>query len=837
MVTNVKLVFPQYFLLYIKSRNNVKNGLVSLVLWLLLIMILLHFAIKTPSLFTYSDSPFLSSSVQSVRADKIVTNYFHIGNVDNLYIIINSSSYNQALQEIYSNLYLLNNATVITPNDYVSMLKTEYLSYLGLNEKNFSSTISQLYENLTRLKLYLISNFQYFEYQLNITFGLPLHNFTSNICPTYKENFDKVNGSLLEKARYAGYLTFKDPFLFYFGFNNYTNYTLALKFLIQFNNYTSLIERILKTQNITSVNESNVIFNNITTAFNSSFHKGTLWLFIINVPSNESLTNINQFTESLRNAYVIGHLAYYAQSAYYTQSNVEIIDITTIILVMILLILLVRSIVPILILISSAGTSLLLAYGLMYMETLLGYKIYYISGLVAPPIVFGLNIDYGILLIYRYFEEINKNNLDALLYALKNSIKGILLSGISITIGFSSFILSPSALLQNIGIALVTSSISALIPAVFFTYTLLLLIPQRYLSFPRRKLPSITDIRQRYLYKLSNFAVRHNKLLVILMLVSIVIFIFYFPSIHTNVNIDEILPPHANSLVGTKVLNQLYNYSIDYIILYGSPKANYTLIYNLTKTLIDQGNLVYGPMSLGSQIIVNNSNLYDHFHQGNYTLLIIYLKYPVFSNGAINLTNWLISKGFLVGGDNAQRIDIVNNTVSTYFSYTLPLTIILIVIYLFMILGSILLPLRLSLTVGLSSLLGAFTVALVYNSPYWLSPLVIFALLFSLGIDYDMFIIIRLFDEMKNDDDINSAIVRSVENTGLVVTTCGLILAGAFFSLMVANMRFLQEIGLGVGVSILFDTFVVRPILVPAIISILKKYNFWPFKARKFLYT
>ena len=106
-----------------------------------------------------------------------------------------------------------------------------------------------------------------------------------------------------------------------------------------------------------------------------------------------------------------------------------------------------------------------------------------------------------------------------------------------------------------------------------------------------------------------------------------------------------------------------------------------------------------------------------------------------------------------------------------------------------MILGSILLPLRLSLTVGLSSLLGAFTVALVYNSPYWLSPLVIFALLFSLGIDYDMFIIIRLFDEMKNDDDINSAIVRSVENTGLVVTTCGLILAGAFFSLMVANMR------------------------------------------------
>ncbi|WP_162922038.1 MMPL family transporter, partial [Saccharolobus solfataricus] len=485
MVTIVKLVFPQYFLLYPKPRNNVKKGIVLLVLWLLLITVLLPYAIETPSLLTYSDSPFLSSSIQSVRADRIVTNYFHTGNIDNLYVIVNSSSYNQALQEIYSNLYLLNNATVITPTEYINTLKAEYLEYLGLNETKLPSIVSQFYNNLTRLKLYLISNFQYFEYQLNTTFGLPLHNFSSNICPVYKENFEKLNGTILDKARYAGYLTFKDPFLFYFGFNNYTNYTLALNFLIRFNNYTNLIDKILKAGNITSINDNDIIYN-INTSFNSSFHKGSLWLFIIEVPSNESLININQFTENLKNAYVIGHLAYYAQSSYYTQSNVEIIDMTTIILVMILLILLVRSIVPILILVFSAGTSLLLAYGLMYMETLLGYKIYYISGLVVPPIVFGLNIDYGILFVYRYFEEISRNNQDALLYALKNSMKGILLSGISITVGFSSFILSPSTLLQNIGIALVTSSISALIPAVFFTYALLLLIPQRYLSFPRR---------------------------------------------------------------------------------------------------------------------------------------------------------------------------------------------------------------------------------------------------------------------------------------------------------------------------------------------------------------
>ncbi|TRM78977.1 MMPL family transporter, partial [Sulfolobus sp. A20-N-F6] len=139
------------------------------------------------------------------------------------------------------------------------------------------------------------------------------------------------------------------------------------------------------------------------------------------------------------------------------------------------------------------------------------------------------------------------------------------------------------------------------------------------------------------------------------------------------------------------------------------------------------------------------------FYKDNYTLLIVYLKYPVFSKQAINITSKLIKEGFLVGGSNAQRIDIVNNTVKTYFSFTLPLTIILIIVYLFLILGSIILPLRLALTIGLSSLFGVFTLSLVYSSTYWLSPLIVFALLFSLGIDYDMFIVIRLLEEMKDE--------------------------------------------------------------------------------------
>jgi len=828
------------FITHSKYYESVRNGIILTLLWMLLLIILLPMAVKVPSLFIYTDDPFLSNNIQSVQVQHILNKYFNIGNFDYLYVIINGT-YNKSIQEIYSNIYLLNNAIVITPYEYYNMLQGEYIKYSKTNITlyNFTNFIRQLYDNLTELKIYLISHFQYFEYQLNVTFWLPLHNFSVNICPYYEYNFEKVNGSLLQRAQYAGYLTFKDPYLLYFSFDNYSNYTFAFNFLLKFDNYSDIVYKLSK---INSNIERQLLelknFEYSSNYYNLSikFHNNNYWLFIIKIPNNESLTAINKFINNLKNAYVVGHLAYYAQSAYYTQNDIEIVDITTVFLVTILLIILVRSLIPILILITSASTGLILAYGLMFIETQLGYKIYYISGLVVPPIVFGLSIDYGILFIYRYFEELKSNSNDPLKGAFRNSIRGIVISGLSIVLGFLSFVISPSNLLRNIGIALVTSSISALIPAVFFVYSLLILIPSKYLSFPRKKLPDPRDIRQKYLHDLSSFSIRHNKIIVILTLLSIILLILYSTTIHTNVNVNEIIPPNANSLIGTGLLQNMYNYSIDYVLLYGNPVENHSVICSLTKSLINQGNLVYGPVSIGNIIIPNNTQLYNNFYKDNYTLLIVYLKYPVFSKGAINLTNYLIKKGFMVGGDNAQRIDIVKNTVSIYFNFTLLFTIILIIVYLFLILGSLILPLRLVLTISLSSLFGVSSLTLIYSSPYWLSPLIIFALLFSLGIDYDMFIIIRLIEEMK-DKEFNEAIIKAVERTGLAITACGLILAGAFFSLMVADIRFLQEIGFGVGISIIFDTFIVRPILVPSILSVFKKYNFWPFNVRKFLYT
>ncbi|BFH72419.1 MMPL family transporter [Sulfurisphaera javensis] len=809
-----------------------------LILWFILLVALAPIAINIQHLFVYSDSPFLTNQYGSVEVKNILIKYFNYSSKDNIYIIIKGNyTYAEKLINETAPRYL-SNAQVISPYSFLNQTnKTYFATIEPLIEKVYNKILSlhALYQNLTLLRDELLSNLTFLEYQLNVTYGIPKMMFKSNSSTAIKflAIYSHLNGSSLERARNASYLVFKDPFVFLFSFNNYTNLTLIRETLYNFSNYSYLVSLITK-ENVTNDEIEDPYNFSITYVEKefppppislNEFHKGDKWLFIVQVPSNESLINVENFMKNLNEAIITGHLPIYAESAVVTEDDLKTIDIVTVIILIILLIVLIRSIIPILILVTTALIGLVIAYSLLYLATFLGYSIYYISGLVIPPIVFGITVDYSILFLYRYFEEVRKGTKDPVYRSFKTAGKAVLFSGLSITLGFSSFIISNSPLLRNIGIALVISSISSLIPALLFIKTAISSIPLRFLSFPKKEIPNPVDVRQKYLEKISKKAIHYRYLVLVLMIILGIISYGIFISHHTNVAISEIVPSSSKVVIGENELSKFYNYSLDYIIIQGNPNQSYLQIYNLTKKLIGEGALVYGPFSIGKTIIKNETLITTYYYSHGYTLLEVYLPYPVFSKGAINLTKELIKQGYLVGGSNAERVNIVDNTVSLYYKEVLPLTILIITLYLVISLGSVIVPIRLSLTLLLSSLFGVSVLYLIYGSLYWLTPLIVFAIMYSLGIDYDMFIIIRIIEEKGEEEN---KIVNAVKNTGLVVTAAGLILSGAFLSLLSSDMHFLQEIGLGVGLTILFDTFIVRPIFVPAIMSILKKYNWWP---------
>ncbi|MEM0288677.1 MAG: MMPL family transporter [Metallosphaera sp.] len=809
-----------------------------LVLWILLMIALAPIVLQVQNFFVYSDSPFLSPQYKSVIVSEIMKTDFNISqsSVSNIYIIINGS-YNESLRVINDSLKYLNEARLLTPSDIISSYQQLYFngSENSSIEKDLIK-INQLYLNLTSLRERLLLNISEFMFQLNVTYGLPLGKHVSansTLIETFRvyyfialENYSQINAS-----RIAGYLTFKDPYLIFFGFNNYTNETLAKHFLEKFDNYSYLIFLLtgkhIPDQTFGSSYSFFMRSEQNASSFPvslSNFHRNDSWLFIVQVPSNESLNNVNEFIDNIK-AEVTGHLPIYARSELYTESNLKVIDLVTFTLVGILLILLLRSLVPILLLLGSAILGIEIAYSVLIVLHLFGYKIYYISGLVIPPIIFGITIDYSLLFIYRYFEEIRRGRQNPLNEAFRTAGKAAIFSGLSITLAFLSFLISPSPILKNIGIALVAGSLSSLFPSISFTYTSLRSIGINVLSFPQKHVPNPSDGRSKYLRFMINHSIKRKYYVLLTIFVVSIFSLWVFSTHNSNVDVNEIVPSTSEVVVGLNDLNNYFNYSLDYVIVPGSLNQTHNMVYMIAKKAISMGALVYSPVSLGKIVLDNSSAILNQFYSNGFSLMEIYIPYPVFSNGAINFTNWLISQGLLVGGSNAQRIDIVTNTVQTYYSFTLPLTIIFILIYLGFLLKSIAVPVRLTLSLLFSSLVGVAVMYSVFGTVYWLSPLIVFALLFSLGIDYDMFIVLRIREEEGSEDE---KIRNGVEKTGLVVTAAGLILSGAFFSLMAADMQFLREIGFAVGFTILFDTFIVRPFVVPAVMSILGKYNWWP---------
>jgi len=105
--------------------------------------------------------------------------------------------------------------------------------------------------------------------------------------------------------------------------------------------------------------------------------------------------------------------------------------------------------------------------------------------------------------------------------------------------------------------------------------------------------------------------------------------------------------------------------------------------------------------------------------------------------------------------------------------------------------------------------------------------MVLFVVCLGLGMDYDIFITTRIREEVAKGRSTNEAIIHAMDQTGGVITACGIIMAAAFGTLMLSQGALLQQFGFALAFAILLDATVVRIYLVPAIVSLLGKWNWY----------
>jgi RND superfamily putative drug exporter len=109
---------------------------------------------------------------------------------------------------------------------------------------------------------------------------------------------------------------------------------------------------------------------------------------------------------------------------------------------------------------------------------------------------------------------------------------------------------------------------------------------------------------------------------------------------------------------------------------------------------------------------------------------------------------------------------------------------------------------------------------------FW-EPLMVFAFLFGLSMDYEVFILSRVREEYDRTGSTDNAVVEGIGRTGRLVTSAALILFLSFASLASAPDTDIKVLATGLGAGILLDATIVRALLVPALISLLGRWNWW----------
>jgi RND superfamily putative drug exporter len=184
---------------------------------------------------------------------------------------------------------------------------------------------------------------------------------------------------------------------------------------------------------------------------------------------------------------------------------------------------------------------------------------------------------------------------------------------------------------------------------------------------------------------------------------------------------------------------------------------------------------------------------------------------------------------FLVGGSTAAADDFASAV-----SSRLPLFILVVVglsaLLLMVVFRSILVPLKAALLnlLSIGASLGVITLVFQPSGPIEaFVPVLIFAIVFGLSMDYEVFLLSRMHEEFRRTGDASHAVREGMASTGGVITAAAAIMIVVFGSFLLSPDRMLQQFGLGLAVAVLLDALVIRCVIVPAVMRLFGAAAWW----------
>lgn len=579
--------------------------------------------------------------------------------------------------------------------------------------------------------------------------------------------------------------------------------------------------------------------------------------------------------------YVSGDPALNADLVDAVDEDMSKIDVVTVGLVLVLVFLFFRSVVTPWIPLMTVGMAFLVSTAIIYLMGVYVLEIHYTVLTIMLTVMLGAGTDYCIFIMSRYREErvLGRSKEEAVRTSLMWAGESIATSGATVMIGFGALMIGSYSLVRSMGMALVIAVGIALMFALTMLPSLLMLLGDR-VFWPNKIDAEARRQRRRdergggYFRKSARFALKHRKAIVIAALAISVPAIYLMSSLESSYDFIAGLP-ETDSKKGLDAMGEGFgkgNIMPTYIVVTFqdtiwtddslSPEAAVQLEAYCTELLgLPDQNVrsVSGP-TRPFGVAVNESYLENlsaddratyQYAIGNSigtdnrtVLLTVILQDEPFTTKSIRTIDKIrqldstngdgafdSSTGVLVGGSTATMTDVSRSVSNDFFTMRF-VVVIGIYLVLLVVLGSLVIPLRLILTVLLTVTWTIAATMIVFEFAsgvpvLWMLPLILFVIALGLGMDYDIFLTTRIREEVAKGATDEQAIVTSVERTGGIITACGVVMAGAFGSMMLSSTALLREFGFGLAFAILLDAMIVRIYLVPAIMLMLQKWNWY----------
>ena len=449
----------------------------------------------------------------------------------------------------------------------------------------------------------------------------------------------------------------------------------------------------------------------------------------------------------------------------------------------------------------------------------------------------GLGIDYALLMVNRFREELNKGKSvdDSVITTMATAGKTVFYSGLTVLVTMVSLTFFPLPFLKSFGYAGVSVVALAVVGAIFGLPPILAMMGKRINKGPVRKSAMKPTDDGRWA-DTARFVMRRPVPVVLLSLIALGIMAAPLQNISFSQGDSRMLPASNPAAIATALQTERFpgqtGTPIEIITFDGANKVDALNEYANRISQVPGIVGVVPPQVIGEDVrIVAYQSMLP--------------RTPESQKLIHDLRDVKAPAGTLIGGvaaDYTDSQDGISRTLPWAFGW-IAISVLLLV---FIFTGSIILPIKAVLlnVLSLAATMGVLTWVFINGHLQWLVGsftvtgsldtsivILIAVVVFGLSMDYELFLLSRIREEHLAGKSNVEAVALGLQRSARIITAAAVLLAVVFAAFVTSGVTSIKTMGFGVALAVLLDATLIRGLLVPALMRLFGENNWWAPKA------